>query len=58
MQGKHHHISNPEIMDNIIPYATYNTHKIERKQTQTQREQAQHTISFLERQAKKSVKEL
>lgn len=56
----HHNplLLNPETVESIIPYAIYNTHKVARKQVQAQRQQAQHTISFLERQAKRSVKEL
>lgn len=42
----------------LIPYSLYNSHKQARQQIQTQRQQAQHTLSVLERQAKKSAKEL
>jgi hypothetical protein len=48
-------LPNPE---DIVPYAIYNTHKLARKQMQAQREHVQHTTSFLERQAKRSLKEL
>ena len=49
---------NPEFSDLLVPYSLYHNHKNARKQIQTQREQAQHTLSVLERQAKKSAKEL
>lgn len=42
----------------MIPYALYKSHKHTRQQIQNQREQAQHTISFLEREAKKTAREL
>ena len=50
--------SNPEFTDMLIPYSLYNSHKQARQQIQTQRQQAQHTLSVLERQAKKSAREL
>jgi len=43
----HKKVNNPETVPTIIPYAIYNNHKVARKQIQTQREQAQHTISYL-----------
>jgi hypothetical protein len=49
---------NPESYQGMIPYALYKSHKHTRQQIQTQREQAQHTISFLEREAKKTAREL
>ena len=50
--------SNPEDIHGLIPYSTYHQHKTTRQQISAQRQQAQHTISFLERQAKRSMKEL
>jgi hypothetical protein len=58
MRRNRRDLANPESVANIIPIAIYNTHKIARKQIENQREQTQHTIAYLERQAKKSVKEL
>lgn len=49
-------LNNPESLIDIVPYAVYNGHKIARKQIQNQREQAQLTIAYLERQAKRSIK--
>lgn len=49
---------NPESMPSIIPHALYNNHKQARKQIQSQREEVQHTTAFLERQARRTSKEL
>jgi YbbR domain-containing protein len=51
-------IQNPESYGSLIPHAAYQNHKNARREIQNQREQAQHTISFLEREAKKTAREL
>lgn len=40
---------NPEEHRGLPSHALYNNHKMARKQIQNQRQQAQHTLSFLER---------
>jgi hypothetical protein len=51
------YLSNPETADTLIPHALYNDHKQARLQAQNQRQQAQHTIAYLERQAKKELRD-
>jgi hypothetical protein len=51
-------LNNPESLGTIIPHAVVSTHKVERREAQAQRGQAQQTISYLERQAKKSARDL
>lgn len=45
--------ANPEVADSLIPYSLYNDHKQARLKAQNERLQAQNTIAYLERQAKK-----
>ena len=42
-------IANPESTSHVPSHALYNNQKQARKQIQSQRQQAQHTLSFLER---------
>lgn len=49
---------NPEQVSSVVNHALYNNQKQARQQIQTQRQQAEHTLSFLEREAKKTAKDL
>lgn len=56
MQKRLSLLPNPEEHP-LTPHSLYKDHKQARLQAQSQRQQAQHTIAYLERQARKEIRE-